>query len=162
MSRPRTGDNHGPMSETVDYPGNAPTGPHTAVHPEGSYQQAPQGYSQHAFPGPPPQPPRDRPSRLTKVAAWVGIVAGSLVIVAVLFGSGFYLGRETAPTPPDRSTAGTEQGGPMLVPLPRGQFDRPGPGIVIPNGPTFQLPNIFPQFPMPQAPTTQTPGQPPR
>jgi hypothetical protein len=51
----------------------------------------------------------------------------------------------------------------MIFPMPRGQFDRPGPGIVIPNGPSFQLPNIFPQFPMsPQTPSTQTPGQPPR
>ncbi|OPX13085.1 hypothetical protein B1790_01575 [Mycobacterium sp. AT1] len=108
-------------------------------------------------------PPPAKPSRLNKVAAWVGIVAGSLVIVAVLFGSGFYFGRETAPAPtPDRSAAGTEQG-PMIMPMPRGQFERPGPGIVIPNGPTFTLPNIFPQFPMPpQGPTTQVPGQPPR
>lgn len=37
------------------------------------------------------------------------------------------------------------------------------PGIVVPNGPTFQLPNIFPQFPFsPQTPSSQVPGQPPR
>ena len=92
-------------------------------------------------------PPQAKPSRLNKVAAWVSIVAGSLVILAVLFGSGFYFGRETAPKVPERTAVGTEQNGPMIVPLPRGQFERPGPGIVIPNGPTFQLPNIFPQFP---------------
>ena len=32
------------MNETVDYPGETPMGPHTAVLPEGHYQQAPQGY----------------------------------------------------------------------------------------------------------------------
>lgn len=155
------------MSETVDYPGEAPTGPQTAVLPEGHYQQqAPQGLQGYAYPpfaqGPPQQVPQDKPSRLNKVAAWVGIVAGSLVIVAVLFGSGFYFGRETAPVPAAR-VAGSEQGGPMIMPMPRGQFERPGPGIVIPNGPTFQLPNIFPQFPMsPQGPDSQGPGQPPR
>jgi len=152
------------MSQPVDYPGDAATGPQTAVLPEGHYQQPPQGYAYPPpGPGPQPMPPPAKPSRLNKVAAWVGIVAGSLVIVAVLFGSGFYFGRETAPAPaPDRSAAGTEQG-PMIMPMPRGQFERPGPGIVIPNGPTFTLPNIFPQFPMPsQGPTTQVPGQPPR
>ncbi|MDT5336543.1 MAG: hypothetical protein QOD90_2048 [Mycobacterium sp.] len=163
MSRPCRDDNHRPMSETVDYPGEAPTGPQTAVLPEGHYQQAPQGY---AYPPPtyaPQQLPRERPNRLNKVASWVSIIAGSVVIIAVLFGSGFYFGRETAPRPQDGGVGAPEQGGPMIFPMPRGQFDRPGPGIVVPNGPTFQLPNIFPQFPMsPQTPSTQTPGQPPR
>ena len=97
------------MSQPVDYPGDAATGPQTAVLPEGHYQQPPLGYG-YPPPGPGPQqmPPPAKPSRLNKVAAWVGIVAGSLVIVAVLFGSGFYFGRETAPVPPqDRSAAGT-------------------------------------------------------
>lgn len=150
------------MNETVDYPGEAPTGPQTAVLPEGPYQQAVHGYGYPPITQP-PQIAQDKPSRLNKVAAWVSIVAGSVVIIVVLFGSGFYFGRATAPQPAGRSTAGTEQGGPMIFPMPRGQFERPGPGIVIPNGPTFQLPTIFPQFPVPpQAPTTQTPGAPPR
>lgn len=154
-------DNHGDMSQTVDFPGEAPTGPQTAVLADGPYQQAPQGYGPPAYAqGPQPQA---KPSRLNKIAAWVGIAAGSLVIVAVLFGSGFYFGRETAPKVPAQSAIGTEQGGPMIIPMPRGQFGQPGPGIVVPNGPTFQLPNLFPQFPVPpQAPTTQVPGQPPR
>ena len=152
------------MSETVDYPGDAPTGPHTAVLPEGPYQQAPQGYGYPPVAQPPQYAPEEKPSRLNKVAAWVSIVAGTVLIVVVLFGSGFYFGRETAPQPVvDRSAAGSEQGGPMIFPMPRGQFERPGPGIVIPNGPSFQLPNIFPQFPLgPQSPSTQSPGQPPR
>ena len=95
-----------PMSQPVDYPGDAATGPQTAVLPEGHYQLPPQGYA-YPPPGPGPQqmPPQAKPSRLNKVAAWVGIAAGSLVIVAVLFGSGFYFGRETAPKVPDRSAA---------------------------------------------------------
>ena len=153
------------MSETVDYPGEAPTGPQTAVLPEAPYSQAPQGYAYPPMTQGPPQFPQSRPSRLNKVAAWVGIAAGSLVIIAVLFGSGFYFGRETAPRPQAPSVAGPEQGGPMIIPMPRGQFERPGPGIVIPNGPTFQLPNIFPNFPnfplQPQPPTTRSPGQAP-
>jgi hypothetical protein len=151
------------MSETVNYPGEVPTGPPTAVMPEGSYQLAPQGYAYPPVGHAPQQVPRDKPSRLNKVAAMVSIAAGSIVIVVVLFGSGFYFGRETAPQPVGPSTAGPEQGGPMIFPMPRGQFERPGPGIVVPNGPSFQLPNIFPQFPLsPQAPSTPTPGQPPR
>jgi hypothetical protein len=151
------------MTQTEDYPSEAPTGPHTAVMPDAPYAQDPRSYAYPPVAQGPPQFPQNKPSRLNKVAAWVGIAAGSLVIIAVLFGSGFYLGRETAPQPPAPTAGGPEQGGPMIFPMPRGQFERPGPGIVIPNGPTFQLPNLFPQFPMsPQSPTTQVPGQPPR
>src|SRR5881628_2150046 len=109
------------MSQPLDYP-DAPTGPQTAVLPEGHYQQAPQGYG-YPPPGPgPQQTPPGKPSRLNKVAAWVGIVAGSLVIVAVLFGSGFYFGGETAPKVPTGSATGVDQG-PMIMPFPRGQFE---------------------------------------
>lgn len=142
------------MTEPIDYPGHGIPG----ALPDGAHQQAPQGFGYP--PLPPPQQPK--PSRVNKVAAWVGLAAGSLVIVAVLFGGGFYLGRATAPVPrpEERSQARVDQGGPMIIPMPRGQFEQPGPGIVIPNGPTFQLPNIFPQLPQP--PSTQSPGQPPR
>src|ERR1700761_9618175 len=110
------------MSETVDYPGEAPTGPQTAVLPEGTYQHPAQGYAYPPFAQAPQPYSEGKPSRLNKVAAIVGIVAGSLVIVAVLFGSGFYFGRETAPQPESRSTAGPDQNGPMIFPMPRGQF----------------------------------------
>lgn len=153
----------GLMSNTIDYPTDAPTGPQTAILPEAS-QLPPQDPREYAYQPVPPQFAPYRPSRVNKVAAWVGIAAGSLVIVAVLFGGGFYLGRATAPTPAaPPSVTGNGPGGPMIFPMPHGQFERPGPGIVIPNGPTFQLPNIFPQFPMsPQSPSTQGPAQPPR
>lgn len=152
------------MSETVDYPGEAPTGPQPGVLADGLYQQPQQGYAYQPIAPGPPQYPQEKPSRLTKVAAWVSIAAGSVVIIVALFGSGFYFGRATAPQPAQRSAAGLDQqNGPLIVPLPRGQFDRPGPGITIPNGPSFQFPNIFPQFPLtPQGPATQTPGEPPR
>jgi hypothetical protein len=48
---------------------------------------------------PPPYVPADpvvvenKPNRLYQIAAWVAIVAGSLFIVAVIFFSGFALGR---------------------------------------------------------------------
>ena len=35
----------------------------------------------------------DRPSRLSQVLAWVGIVAGVVFVVAVIFFSGFLIGR---------------------------------------------------------------------
>lgn len=37
----------------------------------------------------------DRPTKLTQVAAWVGIVAGVVFIVAVIFFSGFYTGKHS-------------------------------------------------------------------
>ena len=53
----------------------------------------------------PPEPPADRPvvvehdnskpNRLFQVAAWVAIIAGTLFIVAVIFFSGFVLGRHS-------------------------------------------------------------------
>jgi hypothetical protein len=38
-----------------------------------------------------PTPSQPRPSRLNQALAWVGIVAGSLFIVAAIFFSGFFL-----------------------------------------------------------------------
>ena len=73
------------MNETLQYPSDPTTAPQPMAMP-----------GSQPFP-PPLQAPPHKPSRLNKVAAWVGIVAGSLVIIAVLFGSGFYMGRRTTP-----------------------------------------------------------------
>ena len=50
------------MSQPLDYP-DAPTGPQTAVLPEGHYQQSSQGYGYPPGPGPQQTPP-SKPSRL--------------------------------------------------------------------------------------------------
>lgn len=153
------------MPETLDYPHDAFVGPRPPG-PDGLDAPVPQPYAFQPGPVPAQRFPPAKPNRLTKAAALVGLLAGSLVIVAVLFGGGFYLGRATAPAPQartDRSAGSLEQSGPMIIPMPRGQFQQQEPGITIPNGPTIELPNIFPQMPMPsQEPSTQVPGQPPR
>lgn len=89
--------------------------------------------------GPPPRAHFAHPSRLNKAAAWVGIVAGSLFIVVVIFGSGFFLGTQVG----DDRPRGHHRGGPELMmrpgpgmpPMgPRGEFER-HPGFVGPFGP---------------------------
>ncbi len=77
-------------------------------------------------PAPPPPPPvveRKRPNKVFQIAAWVGIAAGVTFIVAVVFFSGFYLGK---------SSDGGHRGGPHRE---AGMFHREGP----PMGP----PHIF-------------------
>lgn len=56
------------------------------------------------------------PSRLNKAAAWVGIAAGSVFIVAVIFGTGFVLGQNAGDAP------GRHHGGGPAMMM------RPGPG----------------------------------
>lgn len=38
------------------------------------------------------RPQQDRPNRLTQAMMWVGIVAGAVFVIAVIFFSGFFLG----------------------------------------------------------------------
>jgi hypothetical protein len=112
---------------------------------------------------PPPAPAeRQRHSRLSAVAAWVGIVAGVVFIVAVIFFSGFVLGAHSGGHhrgghgDRDRGFAMMHRGGPpMLFPMgPGGQFERPMP--VGPGGPNFQSPS--PQQPTgPSTPPTPRP-----
>lgn len=108
-------------------------------------------------------PPAPQPrNRLHTVAAWVGIVAGVVFIVAVVFFSGFVLGAHTGGHrgwgPGDRAAIVHRDGppgmyGPMMPGGPRGQF---GPG----QGPGFG-PQQPPQPPeSPQSPTTTAPARP--
>lgn len=100
----------------------------------------------------PPQPLADEPrrSRLTSAAAVVGIIAGVVFIVAVIFFSGFVLGAHSGGAHRgghhgDRDAAIFHRGPPPMSPMgPRGQFQRPPGGPMAP-----------PQAPgSPEAPTT--------
>ena len=42
-----------------------------------------------------PSPAWERPSRLNQAAVWVGIIAGVVFIVAVVFFSGFFIGKHS-------------------------------------------------------------------
>jgi hypothetical protein len=114
-----------------------------------------------APPPPPPLPPHVAPqpykqNRLNQVAAWVGIVAGSVFIVAVIFGTGFMLGKHTGDRGFDRHEAVMfkQRGQPPFPMGPRGEFER-GPFIF--RGPDFPPPQ--PPQP-PGAPTTTAPARP--
>jgi hypothetical protein len=103
------------------------------------------------------EPPRR--NRLTAVAAWVGIVAGVVFIVAVIFFSGFILGshsggghRGGGHGGHDRDFAIIHKGPPPMFPMgPRGEFERPMP----PFGPGG--PNVAPQQPNSPTPTAPRP-----
>jgi hypothetical protein len=113
---------------------------------------------------PPPQPTyverEPRHSRLSAVAAWVGIVAGVVFIVAVIFFSGFILGAHAGGGHRghhgggDRDFAMFHRGGPppmfQMGPMGPPRFERPPFG---PGGPGSQ------QEP-PQAPPTSAPSRP--
>jgi hypothetical protein len=95
----------------------------------------------------PPQPVHVQESgRLNKAAAWVGIVAGSLFIVVVIFGTGFLVGQQVGDGPRSHHRGGHEmmlRPGPPPPPMgPRGGFERgPGfPGPFGPGGPTIDTP----------------------
>ena len=80
----------------------------------------------------------EQSSRLTKAAAWVGIVAGSLFIVVVIFGTGFFLGKHVDNGPRGHDRRGHEmvlRPGPGMPPMgPRGGSVR-RPGFAGPFGP---------------------------
>ncbi|MGE2715769.1 hypothetical protein ACQI4L_17065 [Mycolicibacterium litorale] len=120
---------------------------------------------------PPPQPAyvetredRRRPNRATTIAAWVGIVAGVVFIVAVVFFSGYVLGKNSAGGGGHHRDGGPGHGmmfhrdGPPagMFPMgPRGQFERPG----MPFGPG--QPGMQPAEPaQPGSPTTTAPARP--
>lgn len=111
--------------------------------------------------GPHPDHLTPRRSKLGAAAAWVGIAAGVVFIVAVIFFSGFILGAHSGGHHRgghhgghDRDVGvfhrGPPPGGPMM---PGGPGQRPpfGPGA---DGPRFQPPQY------PEAPTTTAPSRP--
>lgn len=116
-------------------------------------------------PPPPPPPPADhtppppyRNSRLNQVAAWVGIVAGIVFIVAVVFGTGFMVGKHSGRGGFERGHGAVmfHRDGPPAFPMgPRGQSERP-PGFIFPGGPGFQPPEPG----QPGSPTTTAPARP--
>lgn len=87
---------------------------------------------------------RPRHSRVTQAAAWVGIVAGVVFIVAVVFLSGFILGKQSGGGHhrggPDREMGMVHRGGPPMGPphifFPGGPGMQGGPGSQ--GGPGFQ------------------------
>jgi hypothetical protein len=104
-------------------------------------------------------------SRLSAAAAWVGIGAGVVFIVAVVFFSGFVLGKSAGGHGGghrgggDRDLMMIHRGPPPGFPMgPRGEFERPGP--FGPGGPGGMQPPNAPNAPSaPGAPTT-TPARP--
>jgi hypothetical protein len=117
--------------------------------------------------GPPQAQPvvRDEPrrSRVTAAAAWVGIVAGVVFIVAVIFFSGFVLGSHSGGHRGHDGHRG-DQGSmmfhrgppPMFQMGPRGQFG--GPGMQFgPGGPGSEAPSGPSSGPQSPAPTSTMP-----
>jgi hypothetical protein len=76
---------------------------------------------------------------LNQVAAWVGIVAGSVFIVAVIFGTGFVLGAHSGDRGFDRHEAVMfkHRPEPPFQMGPMGEFER-GPFVF--RGPNFPAP----------------------
>ena len=97
-----------------------------------------------------------RPNRVVTAAAWVGIVAGTVFVVAVIFFSGFILGKHSDGG--GRPGGGHERGhgmmfdrgflpGPPMAPMRPGQSEGPGPagpGNAGPNQPTPPAPPARP------------------
>ena len=117
-------------------------------------------------PGPPaavappqPQPHKQRRSLLTSVAAWVGIVAGSVFVVAVIFFSGFILGAHSGGDHGhDRREAMMfkHRGEPSF---PMGPMGPMGPTGQIERGPfVFRGPNFSPGPPPTQVPEPAAPA----
>ena len=100
---------------------------------------------------PPPPPPVGRaerddrgPSRVLQVLAWVGIVAGVVFIVAVVFFSGFFLGRHAGS--PGYSHFGGHHGRGVHV-FHRGGQPPMGPMARWPGAPTMPMSPMGPMGP---------------
>ena len=90
-----------------------------------------------------------RPSRLSQAAAVVGIVAGVVFIVAVVFYSGFFLGSRSAHPSSEPQVMHCDMGGPGMG----GMGPGGGMGPMGPKGPS-QPPSTTSAPP----PTSSTPG----
>ncbi len=106
-----------------------------------------------------PEPPQtiyvQQSSRLNKAAAWVGIVAGSVFTVAVIFGAGFVVGKQSGDGPRyhHRGPDMLMRPAPAMFPMgPPGGFER-GPAFHGPFGPGGPMIDV-PQPSGPAAPTT--------
>ncbi|KRE26830.1 hypothetical protein ASG82_09920 [Mycobacterium sp. Soil538] len=117
---------------------------------------------------PPPVPPQpvyvEQSSRLNKAAAWVGIVAGSLFVVVVIFGAGFLTGKAVSNGHRGDYDRGHEmmmRPGPAMFPMgPPGGMQR-GPAFPGPFGPGGQIIEIpRPPGGAPTAPDTPAPSRP--
>jgi len=102
----------------------------------------------------------ERSSRLTKVAAWVGIVAGSLFVVVVIFGAGFFTGKSVGNhRDSERGHEMMMRPGTAMFPMaPPGGFQR-GPSFPGPFGPG-QIIEIPRPGEAPSGPDTQAPPRP--
>jgi hypothetical protein len=97
------------------------------------------------------EPPRyrddryDRPNRLNQILTWVGIVAGVVFIVAVIFFSGFFIGRNSH----GNFRGGWQPG--MMGPSQTGPYGQMWPGMMGPGG---MMGPSYGQWPSQQPPTT--------
>ncbi len=91
----------------------------------------------------------DRRSGPNSILAWVGIAAGVVFIVAVIFFSGFFIGRSSSST----FRGGYHQPG-MMWPSSTGPYDQRDPGMTGPGG------MMGPSGPRPGQPTTTAPATP--
>ncbi|MBY0442681.1 MAG: hypothetical protein K2Q25_11200 [Mycobacteriaceae bacterium] len=94
--------------------------------------QTPDTSTERFAPAPPPFPRPARPHRSPKVfqvAAWVAIVAGIVFVVAVVFFSGFFLGKHQC----HGQFRHHPQGHAVLAPP--GHHPMGGPGVFLPGGP---------------------------
>jgi hypothetical protein len=109
--------------------------------------------------GPPPPPPPvslkdDRgSSRVLQVLAWVGIVAGVVFVVAVVFFSGFFLGRHAGG--PGYGHFGSHHGRGIHV-FHRGGPQPMGPMARWPGGPMSPISPMSPGSPSTPPPSTTT------
>ena len=93
---------------------------------------------------------RDRGGRLNVVAAWVGIVAGSVFVVAVIFFSGFVLGASVTGGHHHGEGQMERDGGGPRHGWPGGPGGPGGPGF--PGGPGWDGPGQGPGSPPPTPP----------